>query len=201
MNISGVINQNARVLGLTQPVEILNFDAGVVDNKYVQVIWQTYSESNSDRFFVEKSSNGRDWIYVGEIVAACNSNRAKYYELFDSTPFFGTSYYRLHEVDFDGSVITTPAKKVNLCSDHNNASLLVYPNPNTGTFEIELFSGLGVSGVVEVCTVTGTSVGVWNLGTTSVDEYSLQIQSLTAGHDLVMWRHENTVMTTKVIVN
>jgi len=71
VNISGVINQNARVLGLTQPVEILNFDAGVVDNKYVQVIWQTYSESNSDRFFVEKSSNGRDWIYVGEIVAAC----------------------------------------------------------------------------------------------------------------------------------
>lgn len=111
------------------------------------------------------------------------------------------SYYRLHEVDYDGSVMTTPAKKVNLRSASNNTTLLVYPNPNTGSFEIELFSDLGVSGVIEVCTMTATSVGVWNLGSTSVDQHSLQIQSLTAGHYLVMWRYENTVMTTKVIVN
>ncbi len=197
----GSVAYSVGVNSIILPVEILNFDAGVIDNKYVQVIWQTSSESNSDRFFVEKSSNGRDWIYVGEVAAAGNSNTAKYYELFDSTPFFGTSYYRLHEVDFDGSVITTPAKKVNLRTGSNNTSLLVYPNPNTGNFEIELFSDLGISGVVEVCTMTGTSVGIWNLGSISVDQHSLQIQSLTAGHYLVMWRYEKTVMTTKVIVN
>ncbi|HAQ71734.1 MAG TPA: hypothetical protein DCR48_12230 [Flavobacteriales bacterium] len=97
--------------------------------------------------------------------------------------------------------MTTPSRKVNLRSETSAPTLLVYPNPNNGSFEIELFSDLGVTGVVEVCTMTGASVGIWKLSATALDQHTLHAESLSPGHYLVFWRHENTVMTTKIIVN
>ncbi len=85
------------------PVELLSFMA-TPDVSAVRVEWSTGSESGSDHFNVERSLDGSAFTSIGTVRAAGNSQQLRHYIFFDPTPLAGTSYYRLKEVDNDGSV-------------------------------------------------------------------------------------------------
>lgn len=84
------------------PVELLTFDARF-NGSEVDLGWITGTEINSDYFIVERSANGREFVELGMVSAAGNSFEPLSYRLSDQTPLSGTSYYRLKQVDLDGS--------------------------------------------------------------------------------------------------
>ncbi|HRH36875.1 MAG TPA: T9SS type A sorting domain-containing protein [Flavobacteriales bacterium] len=107
------------------PVELLAFDA-VPDGDQVLCTWSTATELNCDRFIVQRSGDGDTFTDIGEVTAAGNSQQMQEYAFVDPSPLHGLSYYRLRQLDLDGSGTWSPMVAVIL--DHDN-NLIAYPNP------------------------------------------------------------------------
>ena len=109
------------------PIELLRFEANVLNDKSVQLGWETANELNNDFFTVEKSIDGSNWQVVGYEDGAGTSNIVNSYSKVDYSPFSGTSYYRLKQTDFNGESENFPIISVTL--PLNETSVAIYPNP------------------------------------------------------------------------
>ena len=108
------------------PVELLSFDLEVVDNRYVDLYWQTASEHNNKGFEIQRSPKGEQWETIGFVDGAGNSNALLHYTLRDNQPFM-ENYYRLKQWDFDGSYSYS---KILFGRLINEGEVVLYPNPS-----------------------------------------------------------------------
>lgn len=83
------------------PVELAAFNAEILIDR-VSIRWTTASELNNDYFVVEKSTNLADWEEVTIVYGQGTTDKQNHYFAVDREPYFGTSYYRLKQVDLDG---------------------------------------------------------------------------------------------------
>jgi len=90
-------------VGCVLPIKLGYFDATFnTTTKTVDLNWLTETEINNEFFTIEKSKDGVTFEVVGTLKGAGNSNEARSYSTKDFYPFYGTSYYRLKQTDFDG---------------------------------------------------------------------------------------------------
>jgi hypothetical protein len=87
---------------LSLPVEMLSFDARVADND-VELIWATASESANAYFAVERSDASNVFAEISRVAGSHYSDEATSYNYSDMDLLPGMYYYRLRQVDFDGS--------------------------------------------------------------------------------------------------
>ena len=119
------------------PVELLSFEAKP-NNNSVDVSWQTASEKNCDYFSVERSADGTSFAEVAQVKGAGNSSVLHSYASSDQDPFNGHSYYRLKQVDFNGSFFYSDIVQVEFNAGEN--VLNVYPSISSGDFTVS-YSG------------------------------------------------------------
>lgn len=107
LNISGTVNGGAPCGTITLPVTLLSFTVQN-QNETVLAKWTTASESNNQFFSVERSADGFNWQLLDTVSGAGFSDYTIDYELTDTNPLSGLSYYRLSQTDFDGATQTFP---------------------------------------------------------------------------------------------
>lgn len=83
------------------PMELLSFTA-TLNKDVVDLDWTTASETNSDYFTLERSSDALNFNFLMNVTGAGNSIETLNYHQVDPHPLHGTSYYRLKQTDFDG---------------------------------------------------------------------------------------------------
>jgi hypothetical protein len=121
---------------ITLPVELVSFDATVMNGNAVKLDWVTATETNNDYFELEHSQNGSDWVAVGKINGAGNSNTAIAYSATDNAAYPGLSYYRLVQFDLDGHA--NYSKVLTVRSGLQPAGKIkVYPNPAVSYLTVE----------------------------------------------------------------
>lgn len=120
-------NSTISVINLV-PLTLTAFNA-VVTNCEPTLQWTTTSETNTDRFEIEKSNiNGTDWKKVGNVAATGYSNNIINYNFTDKDIFTSEKVlYRLKMIDQDGRF--TYSKILPVLVNCKTASVLVYPNP------------------------------------------------------------------------
>jgi hypothetical protein len=118
------------------PVELLSFN-GDCNEGQVNLSWQTATEHNSDYFEVEKSRDGMNWQVLTTVNAAGNSTQLLNYDATDAQAMEGNNYYRLTQVDIDGTTKTYDVINVS-CSGAAKGYFSAYPNPSTGSFQVIL---------------------------------------------------------------
>ncbi len=116
------------------PVELINFNA-LEENKKVAFRWSTASETNSDYYEIEKSTDLINYTLVSHIKAAGNSNIILNYESYDNYPSPKTNYYRLKEVDFNGEISYSDIRTVELSESKENI-IKIFPNPANTTIHL-----------------------------------------------------------------
>jgi len=84
------------------PVTLVSFEA-TCQNSNELITWSTATEVNNDYFTVEKSYDGSSFFELAKIQGAGNSNVLLTYSAVDNDPTKGAIYYRLKQVDFDGT--------------------------------------------------------------------------------------------------
>ncbi|MGN6435256.1 MAG: T9SS type A sorting domain-containing protein [Agriterribacter sp.] len=89
--------------------------------------WTTSTEQNNALFAIERSADGVEWQQIAEVKGAGNSSQPINYSYTDIDPLDGTSYYRLKQIDNDGTYSYSPIEQVR--RQANNAGLRIYPNP------------------------------------------------------------------------
>lgn len=118
------------------PIELINFNATILDIKQqVLLDWQTASEISNDYFTLERSQNGFEWKEMININGAGNSSTLLNYSTIDDNPYFGISYYRLKQTDFDGQYSYSQVRSVNI-KNEGNAEIEILPNPTEGQITI-----------------------------------------------------------------
>jgi len=129
------------------PIELLFFNATSFDRE-VQLRWSTSSERNNDYFSLERSSDDLNFSSIGELEGAGTKKTKTTYKFIDEEPLTGNSYYRLKQVDFDGSFDYSEIVSVRRTFDIRGENLQIYPNPNAGQFQVQLKSDGAVGSVV-----------------------------------------------------
>ena len=99
----------------------------------VRLVWATASEQNSQQFDVERSLDGTAFAPVGTVAAVGHSSSPRSYGFLDAKLPTGAAvlYYRLRQVDLDGTFSYSPVRAVVLTAKAG-AGLALYPNPAPG---------------------------------------------------------------------
>lgn len=98
--------------------------------------WSTLNEGNAKYYFVQHSTNARDWTTLGTVAAAGNSNETQDYQYLHNNPANGINYYRILQQDVDGRQDISKVVSLQWISKIN---LLVYPNPATaGKIQVDV---------------------------------------------------------------
>ncbi len=178
-----LINGMLMVHSTLVPVKISNFKASLLKEENVQISWNTLQEINNHKFIIEKSLDGINWLSIGEIKGANNSNEVLNYSFIDyQTRNTLITYYRLKQIDYDNKF-----EYSNVISFINKLSYLalnIYPNPteksikfvlteNISNASIKIFDLNGVQ-VFENLNFTGTDSEI-DLSTFKSGIYFIQI--------------------------
>ena len=133
------------------PVVLTSFTA-TCKSFGVQLMWNTVSERNSNFFVIEKSKDGEHFYEIGKQQGHGNSNRTNTYSFIDKELSTEQVYYRLLQVDFDGSTEYHDIIVVN-CKIESEASfkavqissnkLLVNLNIPKGVYQLTIYNNLG----------------------------------------------------------
>ena len=108
------------------PIELTGFNVEVT-NCEVYLKWATASEINNRYFEIEHSSDGVEFRKIGQVAGKGTSSNLNLYSFPHQDKSTGTNYYRLKQVDLDGSfTYSAIVSTYNKCSK-NPAK--VYPNP------------------------------------------------------------------------
>lgn len=125
------------------------------DENNIALNWSTVSELNNESFSIEKSTNGEDFVLIGQNQGAGNSQSTINYSFIDPSPYRGTAYYRLSQTDYNG--IKTDLGTLSSewpCEDQSNG-LQLFPNPTDGDvnlviqhderehYTVEIYSAIG----------------------------------------------------------
>ncbi|MBC5775054.1 T9SS type A sorting domain-containing protein [Pontibacter sp. KCTC 32443] len=103
------------------PVELISFAAKADHNK-VKLSWATASEKDNKHFIIERSQNGKEFTSIAAVKSKGNNVTRTAYSFTDANPLAELSYYRLKQVDLDGSFTYSKLVEVNV-QPHNNAIL------------------------------------------------------------------------------
>lgn len=120
-----VIEYEIWIIQAPLPVELSSFEA-IKGEQSVDVVWTTAFEENSQRFILQRSSDARDWTDLYQVETGEESAISKNYQFIDQAPEH-LNYYRLKQVDEDGSIHLSAIKFVRF--DELPQAIKVMPNP------------------------------------------------------------------------
>lgn len=167
------------------PVELVEFIVQC-NSENVYLDWSTASEINNDYFSVERSMDAESWEVLSTKQGEGSSNNLNFYSFVDDNPFYGLSYYRLKQTDFNGGVKYSEIATTE-CENENSFSFLVYPNPSNGFFTVEIPSEITKEGLdFEIIDMYGKlierlimkgSIGVLNISSNPKGVYLLRVKN------------------------
>ena len=150
------------------PVSLISFTASLQTNKAL-LTWKTASENNNSHFNVEQSSDGRNFKLVGKVTGAGNSSIEKNYSFLHSAVAEGKNYYRLAQVDFDG---TTKYSSIVSLNFYNGLKLRIEPNPVQSTLVMQVNNSI-IGKAFYITNTTGKMVKKGNLTAEPINVASL----------------------------
>ncbi|GAC1367819.1 MAG: hypothetical protein NVS3B25_19610 [Hymenobacter sp.] len=128
--------------------------------------WATASEKHNDHFTIERSLDGRIFTTIGTVRGQGTSTQATAYTFTDSGAgrvAGGTVYYRLQQVDTDGTPTYGPVRSA-FFGAAARATAALYPNPSQDNATIDL-SGLAAGSYsVQVLDLAGRVLRTQQVG-------------------------------------
>lgn len=203
--ISAVVNIQPNVVAITQnqptsddnasidtplPVTLTSFTAAK-EGQTALLKWATTMETNSDRFEIQRSQNGKQWGMIGTKQSNGESSSLKSYNFTDSEPLDGENLYRLKMVDRDGTFAYSRIESVTF----EGLTASFYPNPVADKLVINAGDFSKVKNV-QIYDASGKTV----YKSSATPSAEINVQNLSAGLYVVqVVRTNGTVITHKII--
>ncbi len=160
------------------PVELLSF-SGILNNKAIQLKWETATESNTSHFEVERRNRFGDYETVGRVDATGESTFNINYQFEDDHLDLSQHkwYYRLKMVDFDETF--EYSNEIVIQSKNQTLVEGIYPNPARDKINIALHLELNETHLdISLFDISGKKVhSLWN-------ENMVNIGSINKSFDL-----------------
>jgi hypothetical protein len=142
---------------LAIPVELKSFTASIHKNS-VSLSWSTATEVNNKGFFVQKKTDNSEFQNIGFVEGKGTTTEVQNYFFSDANVQVGKYYYRLAQVDFDGSVSYSDALEVDVNPPLEFSLSQNYPNPFNPTTTIEFTLPAKSNVVLKIYDIIGQEV-------------------------------------------
>ena len=165
------------------PVDLIEFNVKETDEGRL-ASWKTASETNSDKFVLERSVDGIYFDAVATLPAKGNSGTMSHYFYTDKEEIKGvnTMYYRLAQIDFNGDVKRYPVVAVNIENLMMDEFSLV---KNENTLDI-LFSSVPEDNFcIDIFSIAGTKISTTCFEKSETDRVQIRIDGFTQGFYLI----------------
>lgn len=181
-------------------IELGEWEATLQENQ-VELSWTTVSELNNAYFSVEKSIDKQFWSELGKVEGAGTSDEPQSYNLMDLNPSWGTNYYRLKQVDHDGSFTYSNTLSVAMANQLDRA-IAVYPNPLHGKTVNVRFAHDGKQSTLIIRNLWGQEVMTDIILSSEVGilERKLTLPELASGIYLLELKNEQMIRAVKLVV-
>ncbi|WP_170061889.1 beta strand repeat-containing protein [Hymenobacter chitinivorans] len=192
---------NAPVLAGVLPVELTAFTAQAVGQS-AQLTWTTASEKANDHFVVERAYGEQAFTPIATVKGAGTSVQAHSYSFTDAgigTKNLGTIYYRLKQVDTNGSEVQAGPVRTLTFGGAKEATASVYPNPAANDAQLDLTSLPAGSYQVSIVDATGRTLATRTYEGGTLHPFA--VRSLTSGSYLVVIRGNNVKITQRLVKN
>ena len=177
------------------PISLTSFTAKPNDKNSVALNWVTASEENNDYFSVEHSIDGRGFIEIDQVHGAGTTSEYQFYSFVHENARKGNNYYRLRQVDYDGTFSFSQIEVVVL---EDESELVV--RPTLATTEVQIFFNeeLDNNGVVEIVNFMGQVIESIQFSDES-GQITLDVNDLDSGHYVIRVNTENGMSSTRFI--
>jgi hypothetical protein len=152
--IDGSFTNNGDIGITTLPVELVQFEASCGNDGFVELVWVTASEVNSDRFTIMRSNDGINFTEISTLSAKGNSQQFCTYSYVDRDANSEFTYYQLIEFDKDGATQKSPIAFVN-AKHKKEYSISSYPNPTSDGVSVQFKSDVEGNYTVNILNQNG----------------------------------------------
>ena len=165
-NCASVSNVNA-ACDLVLPVQYTAWYAEKTPSLKSFLFWSTASEFNNSGWNILRSKDGIAWESIGWVGGKENTIQERIYDFTDPQPMNGLNYYRLKQIDYDGTTFHSDVKFLNFQTDE----VSINPNPVScklyisGSHDNSIYSIIDINGrTIAQGTITNEFIDVSGLG-------------------------------------
>jgi uncharacterized repeat protein (TIGR01451 family) len=140
------------------PVVMSKFNATLQANNVVAIQWTTEQEINTNRFLIERSSDGQNFSSIGQVSAAGFASQTRNYQWLDQVGTISTNwvYYRIKQFDNDGkwkysTIVAVKLKK-------GTTQFTVSPNPFRNLINVNFDWQLNETGTISIINYEGQQI-------------------------------------------
>ncbi len=152
----GITTLGSKSKTIVLPIELTSFTA-TCDGRSALVEWSTASERNNDYFSLERSDDAINFTEIARVAGAGNSIEPIDYSYTDYGIHGGDNYYRLVQVDYDGTRTVSDIVVANCVESvvDGDPDVLAYPNPFNGELTLVLDNFDNRAATIEVYDMLG----------------------------------------------
>ncbi|MGD1959541.1 MAG: T9SS type A sorting domain-containing protein [Fulvivirga sp.] len=187
------------------PIELQKFDGETIDgDNYLE--WITASELNNDYFELQRSADGISYETIMRIEGQGTNTGRTTYQFTDTNPLGGFNYYRLKQVDIDGTVtVFNKSEWIVLLTITSDVefSIKAYPNPTVqNNINLRLNADQNLPMVVQMLDVYGKVVfqNQYGPGEFTNDIKINPVQGLREGVYVILAEQNGLKLTRRVII-
>jgi hypothetical protein len=154
-----IIQNSLEWFDVTIPVELASFTS-TVSSKGVTLDWTTATELNNHGFEIERSYDGTNFFRIAFVQGFGTTTQSHNYTYIDKVDYTGgkTLYYRLKQVDYDGSYSYSTVLTVEFDVPSKFVLNQNYPNPFNPTTKITYAVPKQSPVLIKVFDLTGQEV-------------------------------------------
>jgi hypothetical protein len=154
------------------PLELIEFGGEKVKDQNL-LHWATAREFSTSHFEIERSNDAMDFIKIGNLNSGNKKMENQIYQYWDAEPQTGVNYYRLKQVDLDGTFTYTKTIAIDNQGIITNFEIQkIYPNPAQNSINFVLAIPSSNSEIqLEIFDSNGKSIS------TNIEKYQKGIQN------------------------
>ncbi len=181
------------------PVELVDFSGQCDSNRNeIRLEWTTAAEISNAYYIVERSPDFNHWSEVSRVDSKGDSLSETYYDYSDKNPIKGKSYYRLTQVNLDGSKKELEVITVNCISSLQSVEFS--PNPFSEKIFVRVSSDRDEVMEFKLYSSLGQEVFTQNvIAIRGENEIVLEPTGLNVGQYFITVKQGNTVVRKKLV--
>ncbi len=183
------------------PVELTSFTA-ISNHGIVELNWETATEINNQGFEIERRTVSSEFRTVGFVEGAGTVTETRNYSYDDKTADQGINYYRLKQIDFDGTFAYSDEVEVDVTAPLSFDLAQNYPNPFNPSTSIQFSVPESGNVKLSVYNLVGEEVAVLVNGFNQAGtfEVTFDASNLSTGVYLYKLQSANSVQTKKMML-
>ena len=191
-----------QLIDLIIPVELTSFTANVNTLGQVVLNWETATEVNNQGFEIERRTESSEYRTVGFIEGQGSTTETQSYVYTDATAENGINYYRLKQIDYNGTYEYSDEVEVDVNGPLTFDLAQNYPNPFNPTTNIKYSVSETGNIKLSVYNTVGEEVAILvdGFSESGFFEVSFNASGLPSGVYLYKLQSSNSVQMKKMVL-